>query len=267
MHLTPAYLYRPTSHNSTNLKMIEPPPPPPPLEELEILWSWCNWQFQWPQHWCHLRFAIYSVSADGGSAGQIFRSLGAFDMCSVTLYDFVTSCFISFGHPLMRWLQTDYFDYHINFIVVITTCCNMILWFITITAVHYSLYYSLYSCIHKYLHVYIVCIGLIKTATLFQPQRPSLITDAQSFMVRTLAATYFLPCTLARGLAPRNEDTCGLGILWSARPQLDLLFQSTAALILCTDEEHLGSVRMHLHDSCTTRMVLFHLDWAVGLIS
>ena len=107
---------------------------------------------------------------------------------------------------------------------------------------HYSVYYySLYYyCIHKYLHVCIVCIGLIKTARLFQPRRPSLITDAQSFMVRTLAATYFLPCTLALGLAPRNEDTCGLGILWSARPQLDLLFQSTAALILCTDEEHLG---------------------------
>lgn len=145
MHLTPAYWYRPTSHKSTNLKMIEPPPP---LEELEILWSWCNWQFQWPQHWCHLRFAIYSVSADGGSAGQIFRSLGAFGMCSVTLYDFVTSCFISFGHPLMRWLQTDYFDFHINFIVVITTCCNMILWFLTLTALHYSLH----SCTHKYLN-------------------------------------------------------------------------------------------------------------------
>lgn len=72
----------------------------------------------------------------------------------------------------------------------------------------------LYPQISKsYVLFRIVCIGLIKTAMLFQPQRPSLITDAQSFMVRTLAATYFLPCTLALGLAPRNEDTCGLGIL------------------------------------------------------
>ena len=38
-------------------------------------------------------------------------------------------------------------------------------------------------------------------------------------------------------IAPRNEDTRGLGILRSARPQLDLLFRSTAAFILCTDEE------------------------------